>query len=222
MYAEDEYIQLSALQHYLFCPRQCALAYMEMIWSDNILTAEGKLMHEQVHGGKFEKRGSVIKTRGLWIASAHLGLSGQTDLVEFHKTENSDNSVRLPGYSGYWQVFPVEFKRGKPKTDHSDEVQLCAQAICLEEMLNTKINEGAIFYGNNKRRHSVAFNQSLRILTEERTKNIHNMFKTEITPAAEYSKKCKSCSLYEKCLPEKYGGNNKVKRYIEKIFEDTE
>lgn len=221
MYREDEFIQLSALQHYLFCPRQCALAYMELTWSENLFTAEGRLMHEKVHNGKFEKRGGVIQTRGLWISSARLGLSGQTDLIEFHRTNEQNEGVRLGDYKDRWTVFPVEFKRGKPKTDFSDEVQLCAQVLCLEEMLETSITAGALFYGKNKRRHTVKFNESLRSLTEKTAVEIHEMFESAMTPKAEFSKKCKSCSLYEICLPKRTGGKGTVSRYLNKIISES-
>jgi CRISPR-associated exonuclease Cas4 len=221
MYIEDQYIQLSALQHYLFCPRQCALAYMENIWSENLFTAQGRIMHEKVHSGKFEKRIDVIKTRGLWIYSARLGLSGQADLVEFHRSDNPDEGIQPPDYPGRWTVFPVEFKRGKPKTDRSDEVQLCAQALCLEEMLSASVPEGALFYGKNKRRHPVRFDEHLRDLTEKTSQKIHEMFDSELTPAAVYSKKCKSCSLYQICLPKTVGRKGAVARYLNKIIEES-
>jgi CRISPR-associated exonuclease Cas4 len=221
MYSEDQFIQLSALQHYLFCPRQCALAYLELTWSENLFTAEGRIMHDRVHDSKFEKRGDLIQTRSLWISSARLGLSGQADLVEFHRTAEPDKGVRLPGYPGVWQPFPVEFKRGKPKRDHSDEVQLCAQAICLEEMLNTSVPEGAIFYGKNKRRHQVIFGEVLRDLTKKTSQRIHEMFESAITPAAEYGKKCKSCSLYESCLPRSTGRRGAVSRYLNKVISES-
>ncbi|MFZ0391521.1 MAG: CRISPR-associated protein Cas4 [Calditrichia bacterium] len=220
MYTEDQYIQLSALQHYMFCRRQCALAYMEMIWAENLFTAEGRIIHEKVHSGELEKRGGIIRALGLWIASARLGLSGQTDLTEFHRTDEPHRGIALPGYKGKWQIFPVEFKRGKPKADHSDEVQLCAQALCLEEMLNCNIGEGAIFYGKNKRRHPVVFTDALRTLTEKTSREIHEMFAAEKTPAAIYSKKCKPCSLYNRCLPRKTGGGKTVSRYLNRILEE--
>lgn len=221
MYLEAEYIQLSALQHYLFCRRQAALAYLELTWSENLFTAEGRLMHDKVHEGKFEKRGDLIQTRGLWISSPRLGLSGQADLIEFHRTDEQNAGVRLPGYPGRWTPLPVEFKRGKPRSDNSDEVQLCAQALCLEEMLNTAIAEGAIFYGKNRRRHAVEFNEKLRRLTVQTALQIHEMFQSGITPQAEFAKKCKSCSLYNICLPKRTGGKGAVTRYLNKIISES-
>jgi CRISPR-associated exonuclease Cas4 len=194
---------------------------MELSWSENLFTAQGRLMHEKVHSGKFEKRVDVIRARGLWIYSARLGLSSQADLVEFHRSDNPQQGIRLPAYGGKWTVFPVEFKRGKPKTDYSDDVQLCAQALCLEEMLNAFIPEGAVFYGKNKRRHLVHFDEPLRDLTEETSHKIHEMFDSEVTPAAEYSKRCKSCSLYQICLPKTVGRKGAVARYLKKIMEES-
>jgi len=221
MYSEDQYIQLSALQHYLFCPRQCALAYLEKSWSENLFTAEGRIIHERVHSAEVEKRADVIRARALWIASARLGLSGQADLVEFRKCTASETGIRLPGQTGRWSVFPVEFKRGKPKRNHSDDVQLCAQALCLEEMLDTRIPEGALFYGKNKRRHVVQFDETIRQLTEETTLKIHEMMENGITPQPEYSKKCKACSLYGICLPRSVGRKGAVSNYLNKIIEES-
>ncbi len=219
LYSEDDFIQLSALQHYLFCPRQCALIHIEQVWTENTLTALGRLMHEKAHETKYEKRNNVITARGLRLFSKRLGLSGQTDIVEFHKVKNKGAGCRLPGFSGRWSAFPVEYKHGKPKQDHSDEVQLCAQAVCLEEMLEIKIAEGALFYGKSRRRHAVIFTEELRALTERTAHKIHEMFETGKTPKAVYSKKCESCSLKDQCLPKRTGVHVKASKYIKKMAE---
>jgi len=213
-YAEHDYFMLSALQHYLFCPRQCALIHIEQTWTENIFTAQGRLMHNKVHETKYEKRNNIITARGLRLFSTELGISGQADVVEFHK---SDKGCALPGFSGKWTVFPVEYKRGKPKQNKSDEVQLCAQAVCLEEMLDVDISEGAIFYGKNRRRLSVVFGSELRSLTKKTAENIHEMFAAGRTPKAEYSKKCDSCSLKDICMPKKTDGKMQVKKYIKNM-----
>ncbi len=218
-YEENDYILLSALQHFLFCPRQCALIHIEQVWTENTLTALGRLMHEKAHETKYEKRNNVITARGLRLFSKKLGLSGQTDIVEFHKVKNAETGCRLPGFSGRWSVFPVEYKHGKPKQDHSDEVQLCAQAMCLEEMLEIKIPEGALFYGKRRRRLPVTFSKELRDLTERTAQKIHKMFQTGKTPKAVYSKKCESCSLKDQCLPKRTNAGIKVSRYIKKMAE---
>jgi len=220
MYSEEDFFQLSALQHYLFCPRQCALAYMELNWFENELTVLGHLLHKKAHEETYEKRGDLIRARGLRLSSARLGLSGQTDIVEFHRCSKREHGITLPGHRGKWRPYPVEYKLGKPKADHSDEVQLCAQAICLEEMLDTEIAEGAIFYGKKKRRVEVTFNSSLRGLTENTARKIHDMLATARTPAAIYSKKCKSCSLLNICMPKKTGGAARVNQYVTKIIDE--
>ncbi len=216
-YPEEDYIQLSALQHYLFCPRQCAIIHIEQAWTENMLTAMGRLMHDKAHETKYEKRANNIITRGLRLFSKKMGVSGQTDVVEFHKAENSSMGCTLLRFSGIWQPYPVEYKRGKPKTDHSDEVQLCAQAICLEEMLDIGILEGSIFYGKSRRRQVVAFTDDLRDLTQQTALNIHALFKSEKTPVSNYSKRCNSCSLIEQCLPKRTSSGKRASNYVRKM-----
>ncbi len=216
-YEENDYILLSALQHFLFCPRQCALIHVEQVWTENMLTALGRIMHEKAHETKYEKRVNKIIAHGLRLFSKRLGLSGQTDIVEFNKIKNTGAGCTLSGFSGRWSAFPVEYKHGKPKRDHSDEVQLCAQAVCLEEMLDINIPEGALFYGKSRRRHLVVFTEELRGQTEKTAQKIHEMFRTRKTPKAEYSKKCNSCSLINKCLPKKTGGTTQASKYIKRM-----
>lgn len=189
IYTEDDLIMLSALQHFMYCERQCALIHIEQIWSENIFTAEGRIMHEKVDTANKESRGNVRVEYGVPMRSLRLGLIGKADVVEFHKRGDK------------WIPFPMEYKRGKPKMDDCDKVQLCAQAICLEEMLNVEIPEGALFYGQTHHRHDVIFDKALRTETEEAAKKVHELIESGITPKAEYSKKCKQCSLYEICLP---------------------
>ena len=140
-YSEDDLIMISALQHFAFCPRQCALIHIEQVWTESGLTAEGRIMHEKVHEEQRESRGAVRIECGIPLRSLRLGLIGKADVVEFHRIGK-----------GVWQPFPVEYKRGKPKPDHCDKVQLCAQAMCLEEMLSVPVPEGALFYGRTRRR----------------------------------------------------------------------
>lgn len=188
-YTEDDLIQLSSLQHFMYCKRQCALIHIEQIWSENVFTAEGRIMHDKADSNKFESRGNVRIDYSVPLRSLRLGLIGKADVVEFHK------------HGDKWIPFPVEYKRGKPKLDDCDKVQLCAQAICLEEMLNVEIPEGALFYGQTHHRHDVIFDKALRTETEEAAKKVHELIESGITPKAEYSKKCKQCSLLEICLP---------------------
>src|SRR3990172_2349159 len=166
----DDLIMLSALQHYVFCPRQCALIHIEQLWSENVLTAEGRIMHDKVDTANRESRGNIRIEYGVPMRSLRLGLIGKADVVEFHKIDDRK-----------WVPFPVEYKRGKPKMDDCDKVQLCAQAICLEEMLNVEIPEGALFYGQTRRREDVVIDKSLRMKTEDAAKKVHELIESGIT-----------------------------------------
>jgi len=199
MYAESDYIMLSALQHYLYCPRQCALIHLEQVWSENRFTAEGRVLHERSDSREARQEGRVRTVRTLPICSQRLGMSGQADVVEFH-----DDGM----------VYPVEYKRGRPKKNRCDEVQLCAQALCLEEMLNVAINEGALFYGQNRRRRPVTFDVDLRQLTESTIAQVHDLLDSGVTPKAVYSKKCDQCSLYSFCMPKSCTASRSVRKYL--------
>lgn len=210
-YPEDQLIPISALQHVLFCERQCALIYLEQIWDENRLTAEGRILHERVHSGEDESRGDVRIARGLRLRSLKLGVTGQADVVEFHRQPD-----------GTWKPFPVEYKRGRPKPDICDEVQLCAQAMCLEEMLSVFVEEGAIFYGQPRRRHPVVFTDRLRQETEAAAQRVRELLQQGITPPAVYERKCKNCSLVEKCMPKTVGRGKSVSRYLGSILAEHE
>ena len=216
MFTEDQLIPISALQHWVFCPRQCGLIHLEQAWAENRLTAEGRLLHDRVHETDTENRPGIRIVRGLRLVSYELGLVGQADVVEFH---HSDCGIALPGASGLWQPFPVEYKRGKPKKDNSDNIQLCAQAMCLEEMLKTAVPRGAFFYGKPRRRTEVELDASLREVTCQTAKAVHNVFESRQTPAARYAKKCDNCSLYAQCLPKTTGLNKKIDVYLSKAYE---
>jgi CRISPR-associated exonuclease Cas4 len=205
MYSEDELIQLSALQHIIFCERQCALIHIEQLWSENVLTAEGKIMHEKVDTANKESRGKIRIEYGVPMRSLRLGLSGKADVVEFHKTGDK------------WIPFPVEYKRGKPKMDDCDKVQLCAQAMCLEEMMDVEIPEGALFYGQTRHRYDVKFDSALRKETEEAAMRLRELIASGITPPPEYSAKCKKCSLVELCLPKV---SRKASNYLARMVEE--
>ncbi len=207
-YEMDNLIMLSALNHYLYCPRRCALIHIEQIWTENLFTAEGRIMHDKVDTANRESRGNVRIEYGVPMRSLRLGLIGKADVVEFHKQGEE------------WIPFPVEYKRGKPKMDNCDKVQLCAQAICLEEMLNVEIREGALFYGQTRRREDVVFDEKLRRETEEAAKKVHELIESGITPKAEYSKKCKSCSLLELCIPKICGKTKLASKYLLSAMEE--
>ena len=185
MYAEDQLLPLSGLQHLVFCERQWALIHLEQQWEENRLTAEGSLLHDTAHREGNESRPGMKFCRGLRLRSLRLGLSGQADIVEFHNR----------------QPFPVEYKRGKPKADLSDRIQLCAQAMCLEEMLDLTIPSGALFYGTTRRRLDVLFDETLRQGVERLAERMHGLYKKGCTPIVEYAPKCDNCSLIGVCLP---------------------
>ena len=237
MYTEDDLLPISALQHLMFCERQWALIHLEQVWRENVLTAEGRKMHERVHEVDSETRGDVRTARGLRIHSYRLGLSGQADVVEFHRVSETnafsqlnqqedkapahEEAVALPGVKGLWKPSPVEYKRGKPKRGSEDEVQLCAQAMCLEEMLGCRIAEGAFFYGQTRRRLAVAFSETLRSKTETLAARLHELWREGITPSARYEKKCDSCSLIEVCQPKTVAHGKSAKRYFAAMLRDS-
>jgi CRISPR-associated exonuclease Cas4 len=206
MYTEDDLLMLSALQHLLFCPRQCALIHIEQLWSENRLTAEGRILHERVHTASRESRRQIRVEFDLPIRSLILGISGRADVVEFHLKEN-----------GVWQPFPVEYKRGRPKGDDCDRVQLCAQAMCLEEMLNVSVPRGALFYGKKQRRLEVALDASLRRKTTETATALHELFESTVTPPPVYSRRCERCSFIDLCLPRSIGKKRTVQAYINRM-----
>jgi CRISPR-associated exonuclease Cas4 len=200
MFTEDDLLPLSALQHLLFCERQAALIHLEQLWADNRLTVEGTHLHERVDHAPGESRGEVRIARALPLRSMRLGLSGRADLVELHQVSDETGAV-LPGVPGFWRPFPVEYKRGRPKAHHADEVQLCAQALCLEEMLGTAVSAGALFYGQTRRRHDVSFGDELRRETEDAAARLHRLLASGVTPAPVREPKCDQCSLIDLCLP---------------------
>jgi CRISPR-associated exonuclease Cas4 len=209
MYNIDDLIQLSALQHFAFCPRQCALIHVEQVWQENRLTAEGRIMHEHVHEEGDESRGDVRIERGASLRSLRLGLIGKADVVEYHRQAD-----------GTWQAFPVEYKRGKPKPDHSDKVQLCAQALCLEEMLNVSIPGGALFYGKTRRRLDVEFDDALRRETQNIAELTHELIEAGQTPKPVYAKRCESCSLMGECMPKTIQKKRSVENYIKRMLDE--
>ncbi len=199
MYTEDNYLQLSGIQHYAFCPRQWALIHIEEQWNESYLTAEGRILHQKAHSSQAaEKRGDLIIFRGLKVYSSELGISGECDVVEFY---SSDDGIPLNGYNGLWRPYPVEYKRGKAKLEDCDRLQLCAQAVCLEEMLCVKIETGALFYGEPRRRELVKFTAELRAKLKVLVEDMHKLYKRKYTPKAVKRECCRSCSLKDLCLP---------------------
>ena len=208
MYEAEDLLPISGLQHLAFCRRQCALIHIERLWQENRLTAEGGLLHERVHSNDNESRGDVLLVRGLRLVSHRLGLTGVADMVEFHRLSETESlpetgsaGCRLAATPGIWSPFPVEYKRGRPKRGNHDAVQLCAQAICLEEMLGITIAEGALFYGQTKRRKNILFDQTLRSETESMADEFHRLIADSVLPPAQYAKHCENCSLMGECMP---------------------
>lgn len=204
--AEADLVPISALQHMLYCPRQCALIHVERQWAENAYTAEGRVLHARVDAGGGERRKGTRVERGVPLRSLRLGLVGVADVVE----------IRAGG-----QPYPVEYKRGRPKAHRADEAQLCAQAICLEEMLGKPVPEGALFYGAERRRKTVAFDAGLRALTERLAVDTRRMLAAGETPAAEYDRrKCGACSLRDACQPLRLGKPGAVDRWLARAFQE--
>lgn len=218
-YTPDEFLPLSGLQHFVFCRRQWALIHVERQWQDNALTVEGKLLHKQVDKPFFtESRRGVVVTRSVPIASYRLGLSGVCDVVEF--TASTDG-VNLPGREGLYLPTPVEYKRGREKQGPSDEAQLCAQALCLEEMLSVTIPFGYLFYGETRHRVGVELTSELRGLVYSMTTEMHAYFKRGYTPRVKKSKACRSCSLADICLPELLAQSIPASQYIQQQIDGS-
>lgn len=211
-------MQMSGIQHFCFCRRQWALIHLEQQWAENGRTAEGMLLHENCHDETFcEKRGDLLTVRGMRVASQVLRLSGQCDVVEFRA---SPAGVPLAGRAGTWLPCPVEYKHGSPKETDADRVQLCAEAIALEEMLVCEIPQGALFYAEVRRRETVPFTPELRAETAQMAREMNELFLRGTTPKVKVSKQCNACSLRELCLPKLCGRLNAAE-YIRSHVEEA-
>ena len=198
-YREEDFLQLSGIQHFVFCRRQWALIHIEQLWAENLRTVEGDILHQRAHDETFsEKRSDLLISRGLRVFSKTLGITGACDVVEFH---TSSNGVPIVGQKGTWQPIPVEYKRGKPKEHDADELQLCAQAMCLEEMLVCSIPQGYLYYGEPKRRTKVLLSEELRQRVITITTEMHQLYQKGHTPKVKPTNGCKACSLIELCVP---------------------
>jgi CRISPR-associated exonuclease Cas4 len=219
---EDDSIAVSALQHFVYCERRAALIFLERIWEDNVFTAEGSQLHKKAHESSAEKRGDVRIVRGLALASRKLGLVGKSDVVEFHRAGEGCAGAAVEGWSGRWIPFPVEYKRGGRRRELSFEVQLCAEAMCLEEMLGVAVPAGAIFYGKTARRMAVTFDDGLRLQTRRAAEGLRALLHKGMTPAPHYSPKCDKCSLAPVCMPRALSGGGASGGYLETLFESLE
>ncbi|MBN2039376.1 MAG: CRISPR-associated protein Cas4 [Spirochaetes bacterium] len=208
MYSDDDYIMLSAINHYVHCPRRCGLIHVYGLWSDNMFTSRGNIMHERADSEENEWRDEKHIVRSLIVISKRLGLSGKADIVEF----TDDDGIIIP--------YPVEYKSGKPKKNISDSAQLCAQAMCLEEMMNLSIEKAAFYYGTPRKRYEIDITEGLRNATEDIIIKVHDMVKNRKVPEAKYEKKCNTCSLKDLCMPGT--GRKKVSWYIKGLYSTNE
>lgn len=216
-YPEEDYLMLSGLQHFRFCRRQWALIHIENQWAENYRTVDGAIIHEKAHDASFaESRGDTVIVRGIHVFSPTLGVSGQCDVLEYHR---SAEGIPLAGREGAWLPFPVEYKRGSPRDDTGDALQLCGQAICLEEMLCCDIPRGALYYNEIRRRVPVEFTEELRSEVRALLKEMHDLYRKRYTPKVKPTKSCNACSLKELCMP-KLSGLGSVADYIHAAKED--
>jgi CRISPR-associated exonuclease Cas4 len=214
-YNDEDFLSIAGIQHYVFCPRQWALIHIEQKWSDNLRTVSGNIFHENAHNGaERELRGDTLTTRGLPVFSRTLGINGVCDVVEFKRDKNG---VELAGMDGRWKPIPVEYKKGEPKLNNCDKLQLAAQAVCLEEMLLCRIEKGYLFYGETRHRFEVAIDDDLRGQLAEITENMHKYYEMQYTPKVKISKSCNACSLKEMCIPV-ICKNISAKKYIESMI----
>ena len=219
MYKEDDFLQLSGIQHFAFCRRQWALAYIELQWQENVRTVEGHLLHENAHDAAIkEKRGDLIVVRAMPVHSKELGISGECDVVEFHKAEDG---IPISGREGKYTVIPVEYKRGTPKSNDADALQVAAQALCLEEMLCCDIPYGYVYYGEIRRREKIEFTERLRYKVKDLFAEMHKYYSQRYTPKVKWSKSCNACSLKDICLPV-LNKKVSVKKYLDGKMQEEE
>lgn len=217
-YSQDDYLMISGIQHFKFCRRQWALIHVEQQWAENEHTVVGELMHKKTHDPYLiEKRNDVLIVRALPVSSRSIGISGECDIVEFHKC---DEGIKLIGHRGLYSVYPVEYKKGKPKESDEDKLQLAAQEMCLEEMFLTQIPEGALYYGETRRREVVEFTEEIRNQVKSIFEEMHGYYERKYTPKVKTTKACSGCSLKDICLP-KLVKTGSVKAYVSKVLEDT-
>lgn len=217
-YREEDYLMLSGIQHFAFCRRQWALIHIEQQWQENEYTIAGELLHKNAHDPYYsEKKKDVIVSRAMPVFSRKMGISGECDIVEFRK---SDEGIAVYGHKGSYQVVPIEYKKGRPKSNSIDILQLTAQAMCLEEMLSAVIKEGFLFYGEIRRREPVLFTDERKEQVRKHFAEMHQIYEKRYTPLVKWSKGCNACSLKDSCLP-KLGKASSVKEYIRnRISED--
>ena len=218
-YAEDDYLMISGIQHFKFCRRQWALIHVEQQWAENEHTVIGELMHKKAHDPYLtEKRKDLLVVRALPVSSRTMGVSGECDIVEFRKCEDG---VKLHGHRGFYSIYPIEYKKGKPKHSEEDILQLTAQAMCLEEMLCCTIPIGYLYYGKTRRRSKVEIDTQLREKTIAMLTEMHQLYRTQHTPKVRRTKACSACSLKQLCLPV-LCGTQSAAAYMQAMLKPTE
>lgn len=216
-YQEEDYLLLSGIQHFVFCRRQWALIHIEQQWEENVRTFEGRVMHENAHNADFhEKRNGVIMVRAMKVFSREMGISGECDVVEF---QPAPEGITLAGQKGTYIAVPVEYKRGKPKPHNADEMQLIAQAMCLEEILMTRIPKGYLYYGETRRRTEVLFTEELRQSVRSCFEEMHAYYSRKHTPMVKTGTYCRQCSLNNICLPE-LSGAQPADAYVSEMLKE--
>jgi len=213
MYSDDDLLMLSGIQHFAFCERQWALIHVEQQWAENVKTTEGHHLHERVDDPfNSDKRGDTLTFRSFPLISRELGFTGRSDVVELKR--RVQDGVEITGYQGKWVLHPVEYKRGKQKPDDCDIVQVCAQAMCLEEMYNTKIDSGSLYYAEVRRRTIIDFDDQVKKRVIQLSERMHELFDSGKTPSPVYKSYCKSCSLIDICLPQRMANSFSVSDYL--------
>lgn len=217
MFDEEDLLPVSALQHFVFCPRRCALVHIEQVWMENQFTVEGDLLHERVDELGRESRVTLIVSHGLGIRSLRLGITGKVDVVEFRLVTDGQVGCKLAGKEGRWTPYPIEYKRGSPRRGFGDDVQVCAQALCLEEMLECEVPAGAIYYASTRKRREIGFGAALRAQTTAAISGVRSLLTGGIIPLPVYGKKCDTCSLFDLCQPKLPVSGDYVARYLDGI-----
>jgi len=219
MFDEEELFPISALQHFVFCPRRCALVHIEQIWTENKFTVEGDILHERVDELGRESRSALIVSHGVGIRSLRFGITGKVDVVEFRLNHGADGGCTLAGKTGSWIPYPIEYKRGTARRGFGDDVQICAQALCLEEMLECSVPAGSIYYASTRKRREIDFDDGLRAATATAITGVRALMAAGVTPPPEYGKKCDTCSLFDLCQPKLPTSGKDLRRYVARYLE---
>jgi CRISPR-associated exonuclease Cas4 len=214
---EEDLLPISALQHFVFCPRRCALVHIEQVWMENQFTVEGDLLHQRVDELGRESRVTLVVSHGLGIRSLRFGITGKVDVVEFRLITDGQLGCTLAGKEGHWTPYPIEYKRGSPRRGFGDDIQVCAQALCLAEMLECEVPAGAIYYASTRKRREIVFDLPLRAQTAAAISGLRSLLTAGFTPPPVYEKKCDTCSLFDLCQPKVPVSGDYVARYLEGI-----